>query len=78
MAAMNVIGLPESSTFRDPNQIPLPNDPLVPTPSQEQSDEEDDEEGEESSSMVELAEQIDYHLVVIGVDNLVTNFDLEG
>lgn len=78
MAAMNVIGLPESSTFRDPNQIPLPNDPLVLTPSQEQSDEEDDEEGEENSSMVELAEQIDYHLVVIGMDNLVTNFDLEG
>lgn len=73
MAAVNAIGLPESSTFRDTNQIPLPSDPPVDEPTQEQpQDDRDEEEGEDSPSMVELAQQIDSHVMVIDVDNLTT------
>ena len=40
MAAMNAIDLPESSAFRDPNRITLPNDPPIQALTQEQSDED--------------------------------------
>ena len=73
MVAMNAIGLPESSAFRDPNQIPLANDSPIQASTQEQFDKEDDEEGEESSSMAELTKQIDSHVVVIDMENPVTN-----
>lgn len=45
MAAMNAIDLLESSAFRDPDQIPLPNDSPVQALTQEQFDKEDREEG---------------------------------
>nr|POF10531.1 hypothetical protein CFP56_04756 [Quercus suber] len=73
MAAVNAISLPKSSTFRDPNQIPLPNDLPIQASTQEQHNDDGDEEGEDSPSMVELAQQIDSHLVVIDVDNPTTN-----
>lgn len=47
MAAMNTINLPKSSLFKDPAQIPLPNNPLVQALSEEQPKEIDDKEGGE-------------------------------
>lgn len=32
VVAVNAIDDPESSMFRNPNQIPLPNDPLIEAP----------------------------------------------
>ena len=78
MAAVNAIGLLESSVFKDPNQIPLPNDPLIQALTQEQSDEEGDKKGEDNPSMAELAKQIDSHMVVINVDNSATTIIPKG
>ena len=69
MVAVNALNLPKSSPFKDPTQIPLPNDMLVQAPTNEQFDEEGDEEGEDSPNMRELAKQIKSHVEVIDVDN---------
>lgn len=73
MAAVNAINLPNSSPFKDPSQIPLPNDPPIQTPTKEQLDEEDEEEEGENPRMAKLAEKIDSHVEMIDVDNLATN-----
>lgn len=46
MAAMNGIGLPDSSPFRDAIQIPLPNDHPIEVQANDQSEDTDEEEGE--------------------------------
>lgn len=57
MVAVNAISLPDTSLFRNFNQIPLPNDPPVDT--QEDDQLEDVEyEREDSPSIRELSEKI--------------------
>lgn len=46
MAAMNGIGRPDSSPFRDAIQIPLPNDHPIEVQANDQSEDTDEEEGE--------------------------------
>lgn len=55
MVAVNAISLPDSSPFRDPDQIPLPDDPLVEVRAHEQPWDGGDEYGEDSLGMVELS-----------------------
>ena len=78
MAAVNTLNFPESSSFKDPAQIPLPNDLPIQAPTKEQSDKDGNEEGGDSPRMRELAKQIDSHVVVIDVDNPTSNVAHEG
>ena len=73
MVAMNTIGLPDTSSFRSANQIPLSEDPEVEAQAQEQSkDSSEKEENAESPEMRELSHQIDSHVVVLDEDNTTT------
>lgn len=73
MAVVNVIGLPNTSPFRNADQIPLLKDPQVKAQAQEQfEDGSEEEEGAESPDMLELSQQIDFHMVVLDEDNLTT------
>ena len=47
MAVVNAIGLPDTSPFRDTNQIPLPDDPPIEVQAKDQSKEANEEEGGE-------------------------------
>lgn len=78
MAAVNAIYLSDSSPFRDPSQIPLPNNLPIQAKAEKQPEEEDDEEGGESPSLVELAERIDSHVEMIDLENSATNVVPEG
>ena len=73
MVAVNTIGLPDTSSFRSANQIPLSEDPEVEAQAQEQSkDSSEKEENAESPEMRELSHQIDSHVVVLDEDNTTT------
>ena len=61
MAATEAINLPLSSPFRDPNQVPLLENP----PTEVQTEEQPVVEEEDSLSMRELVEQIESHTEVI-------------
>ena len=64
MAAVNALDLPSSSSFRDPGQVPLPEDPVEAPVEETRMMEED------SSTMWELVEQIEAHTELIDLDNL--------
>lgn len=73
MAAVNAMGLPEDSSFRDLEQIPLPEPPqppLVQTPTS------NEEEG--SLSMRGLVEEIDSYSEVINLDISTNPGAIEG
>ena len=73
MVAVNTIGLPNTSSFRSANQIPLSEDPEVEAQAQEQSkDSSEKEENAKSPEMRELSHQIDSHVVVLDEDNTTT------
>lgn len=72
MAAMNAMGLPNTSPFGDANQIPLPDDLPIEVQTQDQSQNNDEEEKVDSPGMMELSQQIDSHVVVIDEENLTT------
>ena len=73
MVAVNTIGLPNTSSFRSANQIPLSEDPKVQAQAQEQSkDSSEKEENAKSPEMRELSHQIDSHVVVLDEDNTTT------
>ena len=73
MVAVNTIGLPNTSSFRSANQIPLSEDPKVEAQAQEQSkDSSEKEENAKSPEMRELSHQIDSHVVVLDEDNTTT------
>ena len=61
MVAIEDINLPLSSPFRDPNQVPLLENP----PTEVQTEEQLVVEEEDSLSMQELVEQIESHIEVI-------------
>lgn len=63
MVTVNALGLPEDSTFKDPDQIPYP-EPLQPSSVQDPTQNEE----EDSLSMRELVEEIDSHIEVIELD----------
>ena len=66
MAVVDAFNLPKTSPFKDPAQIPLPNNPPIQVSIEKQSIEEGDRGmREDSPSMRELAEQIDSHIVVV-------------
>nr|POE76804.1 hypothetical protein CFP56_67455 [Quercus suber] len=73
LVAVNAIRLLDSSVFRDLEQIPLPSDLLV----QEQPQDDAAKQGEDSPGM-ELAQEINSHVVVIDEDNLTTTIPTEG
>jgi len=55
LIAVNVIGLLDTSPFRDANQIPLPEDPPVEVRDQEQPEDSGKEKGMDSPGMMELS-----------------------
>ena len=65
MAALQALGVPEDSSLRDPDQIPVP----VSVPAAQNPASPNEEE--ESDSLRELVEQIDAHVEMIGAE--VTN-----
>ena len=65
-------------SIEGPRQTPLPNDPLVQAPTEEQFNKDGDEERRDNPSMKELPKQIDSLVEVIDVDNLTSNVALEG
>lgn len=69
---------PASSAFKDPDLIPLLNDPLVEVLTQEQPQDGGDEEGEDSPSMAELAQQKNSHVGVTDKENPTTTIPVEG
>lgn len=62
MAAVNALGIPKDSPFRDPKQIPYPEPPLPPVQDLTRVEEE------ESQSRRALVEEIDSHIEVIELD----------
>ena len=69
MAAVNAIGLPENSPFRNSNRVPLLEDPASEAQAEEQEeDSSDKEEGTESPESQELSRQIGSHVVVLDDD----------
>lgn len=69
MVAVNAIGLPEDSPFRNTDRVPLPEDPVVEAQVEEQEkDNSDEDEGAESPESRELSRQIDSHVVVLDDD----------
>lgn len=73
MATVNAFDLPSSSPFRDPSQVPMPEDPIGA-----QVKETSVMEEENSLSMQELAEQIGAHTKVIDLENPIPPNSPEG
>ena len=62
MAALQALRVPEDSSLRDPNQIPVPvSVPAAQNPASPNKE-------EESDSLRELVEQIDAHVEMIGAE----------
>ena len=55
MVTIYAISLPESSPFRDANQIPLLDDPPIEVQANDQSEDAEEEEGEDRLDMRELS-----------------------
>ena len=71
MAALQALGVPEDSPFRDPGQIPVPVfTPVAQNPA-------GPNEEEETDSLRELVEQIDAHVEMIGTE-VTSNPPTEG
>ena len=77
MAAVNAIGLPETSSFKDMDKIPLPKGPPIKAQAQEQLEDNNEEEGADSPNMMELFRQIDSHMVVLDEENPTTSVPTE-
>ena len=78
MATVNAIGLPKTSLSRNVDQILLPEDPQNEAQAQEQPENDSEEEEEmESPSMMELSQQINFHMVVLDEDNPTTTTPIE-
>lgn len=69
MAAVDVVGVPEGSSFRDASQIPLPNDSSVETLVDEPFEGIEEEEEEDGLGMREF-EETNANVVVIDEENL--------
>ena len=73
IVAVEALNLLETSPFRDPTQLPLPNDLSAQAQIGRRpvaGSEKGEEEGEDSPSMRELTKQIDSHVVAVYLDNL--------
>jgi len=80
MAVVDALNFPETSTFRDPDQVPLLDDPPVQARTGEgpfAKGEEEEEEREDIPNIWELALQIDSHIVVVDLENLASSTAFE-
>ena len=78
MKAMNLL---ETSPFRDPTQVPLPDNHPIQAQIKGRlavGEEEEEEDGEDSHNKRELAEQIDSHIMVVDLDNPTASIALGG
>ena len=68
MAVVDALNFPKTSPFRDPDQVPLPDDPPVQAWTRE---------GPFAKGEEELAQQIDSHIVVVDLENLASSTTFE-